>query len=206
MTLLNQSLCAFTAAPALRVGGQWSVGEAVCKRHTGTQVTGRLARARRCKVRQQTVLCVPNDEADWVVADILVEGASQADDALQRTVQDDVKSLVRCALRDAAAEVSVVLCSDEHMRSLNGQWRGKDAPTDVLSFPQDDPDGVVLGDVVVSLDTAERQAAERGVDLIDEIRVLLVHGLLHLLGYDHEGAKEGDWLIVSFQLCPIALV
>ncbi len=81
-----------------------------------------------------------------------------------------------------------MLCSDRHIRQLNRDWRHKDAPTDVLSFPQGE--GVVLGDLVVSLDTAERQATERGWDLQTELRILLVHGLLHLLGYDHETGEE----------------
>ena len=71
---------------------------------------------------------------------------------------------------------------------LNGQWRDKPVSTDVLSFPQDDP--VVLGDLVISADTADRQAQERGHDLRDELRILMVHGLLHLLGYDHETSQE----------------
>ncbi|BDA50944.1 probable endoribonuclease YbeY at N-terminal half [Coccomyxa sp. Obi] len=94
------------------------------------------------------------------------------------------------------AELSVVLCSDEHITQLNTEWRGKAEPTDVLSFGMD-LDGSegypirVLGDLVISLDTANQQAQERGYDLLDECRVLLVHGLLHLLGYDHEiGVEE----------------
>lgn len=100
-------------------------------------------------------------------------------------------------LRDSAVELSLVLCTDAHIRSLNSQWRGMDKATDVLSFPQGDPDLVVLGDLVISLETAERQAMERGYALRDEVRVLLVHGLLHLMGYDHEGKKEGDWLVMA---------
>ncbi len=84
----------------------------------------------------------------------------------------------------AGAELSLVLCDDAAIRALNARWRQVDAATDVLSFPQDDE--VVLGDLVISADTAARQAAERGHGLRDELRVLLVHGLLHLLGYDHE--------------------
>ena len=78
--------------------------------------------------------------------------------------------------------------TDAHIQSLNKTWRGKDEPTDVLSFPGDAPVRIVLalGDLVISLDTAARQAAERGHALRDECRVLLVHGVLHLLGFDHE--------------------
>ena len=87
-------------------------------------------------------------------------------------------------------ELSVALCDDEHIRALNKEWRGKDSATDVLSFPADSfGDVVVLGDCVISVDTARRQAAEVGHGLLDECRVLLVHGLLHLCGFDHE---EGD--------------
>ena len=93
-------------------------------------------------------------------------------------------------LRLGGAELSIVLVSDAEMRRLNSHWRGKDRPTDVLSFAQREgaggaPDGL-LGDVVISVDTARRQASERGAPLAREGERLLVHGLLHLLGYDHE--------------------
>jgi len=85
-------------------------------------------------------------------------------------------------LRDA--ELSIVLVSDGEMQRLNRRWRRKDRPTDVLSFPLDA--GGLLGDVVISVDTARRQAAEQGTTLGREADRLLIHGLLHLLGYDHE--------------------
>jgi probable rRNA maturation factor len=88
------------------------------------------------------------------------------------------------------AELSVLLVSDPEMRRLNREWRGRDRPTDVLSFAQGEgaggaPDGL-LGDVVISVDSARRQAAERGETLGRAADRLLIHGLLHLLGYDHE--------------------
>ncbi len=93
-------------------------------------------------------------------------------------------------MRLAEAELSLVLVSDAVMRRLNRDWRGKDRPTDVLSFAQaEGPGGApagLLGDVVISLDTARRQAAERAAPLGSELDRLLVHGVLHLLGYDHE--------------------
>lgn len=91
------------------------------------------------------------------------------------------------------AELSVMLCDDAAIAELNGQWRGKPQATDVLSFPQGEmPPGAppVLGDVVISLDTAARQADERGHALEVELQVLLVHGLLHLLGHDHHASDE----------------
>jgi len=97
---------------------------------------------------------------------------------------------VLTALRRDRAELSLVLVSDAEMRRLNASWRGKDRPTDVLSFAQGEGDGGappdLLGDVVISVDTARRQAAERGEPLGREAERLLIHGVLHLLGYDHE--------------------
>ena len=98
-------------------------------------------------------------------------------------------------LREAAREflprlrrgsVSLLLCGDAHMRKLNREWRGKDQPTDVLSFPAGP--GPFLGDVVISLDTARRQA--QGWPLRKELRRLLAHGMCHCAGYDHE--KRAD--------------
>jgi rRNA maturation RNase YbeY len=90
------------------------------------------------------------------------------------------------------AELSVVLVDDRRMRRLNREYRGRDRPTDVLSFAQQEgPAGApagLLGDVVISVPATRRQARERGVRLADEGDRLLVHGLLHLLGYDHEGS------------------
>jgi len=93
-------------------------------------------------------------------------------------------------------EVSVLLADDESVRTLNRDYRGVDAPTDVLAFSQLEGEdfgcegGNVLGDVVISVETASRQAQEHGHALDDEIDVLLVHGLLHLLGYDHEKPED----------------
>jgi probable rRNA maturation factor len=87
------------------------------------------------------------------------------------------------------AGLTVCLVGDATMRRLNLRWRGKDRTTDVLSFPGGGPDpsgGHHLGDVVISIPTAARQAAEVGHSLAREVRVLLVHGVLHLLGHDHE--------------------
>jgi len=87
-------------------------------------------------------------------------------------------------------EISVVICDDAFIQALNREYRQKDKPTDVLSFAQDDPN--VLGDIVISLPTAARQADAAGWPLESEIALLAVHGLLHLLGYDDETAS-GAW-------------
>lgn len=110
---------------------------------------------------------------------------------LATRVARSARRLLR-ALRLDDAELSVMLCSDAVIHALNRDWRGRDRPTDVLSFAQGEGEGArpagLLGDVVISVDTARRQAAERGATLGRETDRLLVHGLLHLLGYDHEGS------------------
>jgi probable rRNA maturation factor len=80
--------------------------------------------------------------------------------------------------------VTVAVVPDVLVRRLNSRYRHKDAATDVLSFPADEPGE--LGDVVIALGVARRQAADAGHSLTAEFRVLALHGLLHLLGYDHE--------------------
>ncbi len=92
------------------------------------------------------------------------------------------------------AELSIVVCDDVMIRELNSEYRGKDRPTDVLSFPMlDDDDGgdvSLLGDVVISLETATRQARSRKHPLLTEVTFLLIHGILHLVGYDHRDDDE----------------
>ena len=88
-------------------------------------------------------------------------------------------------------ELSVTFTDDRRMRELNRVWRDIDRTTDVLSFPQDGgPDFSLLGDVVISLETASRQSRRYGNTVNEEIKKLLVHGILHLLGYDHKKKKE----------------
>ncbi|ADW69994.1 rRNA maturation RNase YbeY [Granulicella tundricola] len=83
-------------------------------------------------------------------------------------------------------EVEVLLTSDVEIKRLNKAFRGKNKATDVLSFPAPEEFEGVAGDLAVSLDTAAKQAAEHGHGLRDEVRILLLHGLLHLAGEDHE--------------------
>lgn len=88
----------------------------------------------------------------------------------------------------APLELSLLLTSDAVIQPLNAQWRGKDAATDVLSFPLDE--GPVLGDVVISVDTAARRVDGETWRLEDELAFLLLHGVLHLLGHDHHEPDE----------------
>lgn len=92
--------------------------------------------------------------------------------------------LKRIAPVRARGAVTVAVVSDARVRALNRQFRRRDYPTDVLSFPAEEPDQ--LGDVVIAAGVARRQAREAGHSLDVELRVLALHGLLHLLGYDHD--------------------
>ncbi len=85
----------------------------------------------------------------------------------------------------AGAVFCCLVTGDEELRRLNREFRGKDEATDVLSFPSASPGGA-LGDIAISADRAALQAAQYGHDIATEIRVLMLHGLLHLLGHDHE--------------------
>ena len=119
---------------------------------------------------------------------LLAEEGAAAERGMASAVEQDACALLGAAGLDDGEQLSLTLCDDEVIRGLNSEWRQKDAPTDVLSFPMDDSQ--LLGDLVISLDTAARQAKERGHGLRDEVRILMVHGVLHLLGYDHEVSDE----------------
>lgn len=105
---------------------------------------------------------------------------------------------------DAVIEVAVRLTSDEEVRTLNREYRDKDKPTNVLSFPMIQPDlleavtqnsddgEVILGDIVLAHGVCAAEAGERGVSVADHATHLIVHGTLHLLGYDHMGDAEAE--------------
>lgn len=101
------------------------------------------------------------------------------------------------AALEAEGDLTLVLVDDASIQRLNLAHRGVDAPTDVLSYPMHEPDDVgmpetgFLGDIVISLDTAARQARAHGHDLEREVAILAAHGLMHLLGFDHE--TEAAW-------------
>ncbi|MBN1596579.1 rRNA maturation RNase YbeY [candidate division FCPU426 bacterium] len=114
-----------------------------------------------------------------------------------RIQQTAIRSLLAKCLRQcklAGAEISVLLTDDKTIRRLNRKHRGENAPTDILTFGlreqrrQEDPlppHPEYLGDLVVSLQTVQQQARQRGISAQEELEYVLVHGLLHLLGYDH---------------------
>jgi probable rRNA maturation factor len=103
--------------------------------------------------------------------------------------------LAAVAPRSARGELAIALVSDARMRTLNRSYRRKDHSTDVLSFPAELAETaprapVVLGDVVIATGVAARQARDAGHSLQTELRVLALHGLLHLLGHDHEAPDD----------------
>lgn len=94
-------------------------------------------------------------------------------------------------------QLSVLFCKDPEIHKLNLSYRGKDKPTDVLSFSAQEGAEMpgtenVLGDLVISVDTAKLQAKEYGVSFENEILRLLIHGILHLAGYDHENVSKAE--------------
>ena len=111
--------------------------------------------------------------------------------AAARRLRSRARGFLR-ALGREEAELSVLLTTDRRIRALNRRWRDIDRATDVLSFPLSTPPGrgLLLGDVVVSLDTALRRAREDGRELREELDRCLAHGLLHLLGFDHRRPAE----------------
>jgi probable rRNA maturation factor len=104
------------------------------------------------------------------------------------------------ATSERPVEISVLLTSDEKVRELNAQYRGKDKPTNVLSFPMVDPKDLrdaifanpelLLGDVILARGVCEAEAADKGVGVEQHATHLLIHGTLHLLGYDHQNDRE----------------
>ena len=90
------------------------------------------------------------------------------------------------AIGKSESSATIAFVSDKTIRQLNRQFRAVDKPTDVLSFPADDEDKSSLGDIAISVDTAAKQAKENGLTFDEEVAQLILHGLLHLCGYDHE--------------------
>jgi probable rRNA maturation factor len=97
------------------------------------------------------------------------------------------------AIPPGSYQVTLVLTGDEEMTTLNRTWRGKDAPTNVLSFPSGEDDASrFLGDVVLAAGTTQREAHEQAIALEDHVSHLVVHGVLHLLGFDHIDEEQAE--------------
>lgn len=115
----------------------------------------------------------------------------------------EVSALARkilLALGSLKAELSLLLVNDAQIRRLNQRYRRINRPTDVLAFPMLEGDvsplrSQLLGDVVISVETAKKQAKKEGHSLEREVKILLIHGILHLLGYHHEDSEEAARLV-----------
>ena len=117
-------------------------------------------------------------------------------DKLWTDVIADLTDVCQAALeagasqKQASGEVSLLLTIDAEIQTLNRDWRGKDKPTDVLSFPASELDAPFLGDIAVSLGVTQMDAEARGISLDQHLSHLLIHGLMHLLGHDHKDDTE----------------
>jgi len=129
-------------------------------------------------------------EIDFDVQSALWDQVPEAEETVRTAIA------AAAAFEPAAGEMSVILTDDASIRALNRDWRKLDKPTNVLSFPAATPKiaGVpaLLGDVVVAYETLAREAAEEDKPILHHLAHLVVHGYLHLLGYDHETDSEAD--------------
>ena len=127
------------------------------------------------------MITVESDVNDKLVSAKMIERAASAANA----------ALMH---QSAKGDITVVLTDDESLRELNREYLGIDAPTDVLSFPASETDpetgAAYLGDILISIPQADAQAKSANHPLESEVQLLVVHGVLHLLGYDHAEAKE----------------
>jgi probable rRNA maturation factor len=127
------------------------------------------------------VIDISVEAGDWPSEEALLALCERAVAAAAATVPTS---------RLAGSELSVLFTDDAAIQKLNAAWRGKDAPTNVLSFPQ--PPGALLGDIVLAGETVRREAALAGKRFEEHIAHLILHGLFHLLGYDHEEDRQAD--------------
>jgi len=127
--------------------------------------------------------------------------AKATDPALRRLLKQAALATLDACGVEQDTEVSLMLTDDKGIHVLNREWRGVDRPTDVLSFPQDEEsDGVLLlGDIVIDTDQCARQAENYFHSYEREFVFLFIHGLLHLLGYDHELGEEEEKEMFALQ-------
>jgi probable rRNA maturation factor len=99
-----------------------------------------------------------------------------------------------------AWDISILFCDDARIAELNAKYRGKKGPTDVLSFPRDEREAIVAGDIAISLPAMKRNAAAFGATENEEMKRLLIHGILHVAGMDHGKGRSGPMLDLQEQL------
>ncbi len=128
-----------------------------------------------------------------------VEGDVSFPDEVTAEIVSDIARRALGAMEELQVSVSIILTDDKTIHEINRDYRKKDRPTDVISFayrenpfPGIEEEHEELGDIYISIDTALRQAVEFGVTPHDEVKRLVIHGILHLLGYDHELSSEEE--------------
>lgn len=164
----------------------------------------RVAKSKQKELELNVSICIedelPDDPEVLNIAEMLRLNAPTLMKLAFDSLKDSTYKTRDTAIEDVGGfesiELSILFCNDEFIRKLNKEWRDEDHATDVLSMSQHVPELklpiLMLGDIVISVETAARQAEERGHSLLDEIRILMVHGLLHLLGFDHEISEEAE--------------
>ena len=146
-------------------------------------------------------------EADWPSLPDWEELSVRAASALAQVTPE---------LAHPRLSASILFADDAEVHALNAEWRGKDKPTNVLSFPMLDRDKLLalthdgppelLGDIVLALETCQREADEKGLSLEHHATHLIVHGLLHLAGYDHETSPEDARAMETLEIKALALL
>ncbi|KAG7024608.1 Sugar phosphatase YidA [Cucurbita argyrosperma subsp. argyrosperma] len=179
-------------------------GRIFCGQREYRKVRRRVPKTKKKELELNVSICIeeklPDDPELLSIAEMLRLNVPKALKLAFNNLKDSQYKTRDSSINDVglfeSVEMSVLLCNDEFICKLNKEWRDEDHATDVLSMSQHVPELklpiLMLGDIVISVETAARQAEERGHTLLDEIRILLVHGLLHLLGFDHEISEEAE--------------
>jgi probable rRNA maturation factor len=137
--------------------------------------------------------------------EVLIKNQQKIAKIHQRRIREIIKNIIQYLKVDEKTEISILFTDDKFIKSLNKKYRGINKSTDVLTFNLEEGDlkfpevdkNKLLGDIVVSVETAQRQANNLNHNLEKELMILLIHGLLHLIGYDHEEARDNKIMQVK---------
>jgi probable rRNA maturation factor len=137
--------------------------------------------------------------------EVLIKNQQKIAKIHRRRIREIIKNIIQYLKVDEKTEISILFTDDKFIKSLNKKYRGINKSTDVLTFNLEEGDlkfpevdkNKLLGDIVVSVETAQRQANNLNHNLEKELMILLIHGLLHLIGYDHEEARDNKIMQVK---------
>ncbi|NCO23547.1 MAG: rRNA maturation RNase YbeY [Candidatus Infernicultor aquiphilus] len=137
--------------------------------------------------------------------EILIKNQQKIAKIYRRRIREIIKNIIQYLKVDEKTEISILFTDDKFIKSLNKKYRGINKSTDVLTFNLEEGDLIfpevdknkLLGDIVVSVETAQRQANNLNHNLEKELAILLIHGLLHLIGYDHEEDRDNKIMQVK---------